>query len=228
MFLSSTDRKACIAPFLVFMLLLGLVELVPWLFKDSESLLVRSPQFWVFPLQTVVCGGLLIWFWSRYQFGHVEKFVFTLSVAVVVLVIWISPQALFHQPKRLDGFDPTVFASNRPLFIATLAMRFLRLVIVVPLLEEIFWRGFLLRDLIDEDFTRVPFGKFTWKSFAIVTALFGLAHWGADFWAAILTGALFNLVAYRTKSLASCVVVHAVTNLLLGIYIMQTKQWGFW
>ena len=46
--------------------------------------------------------------------------------------------------------------------------------------------------------------------------------------AALLTGALYNLVAYRTKSLGACVLAHAVTNLLLGLWIMSTRQWGFW
>lgn len=224
----SEDRKAYITPFLTFMLFLSLVPLMPWLFKQNESLLVRSAQYWVFPLQTLVCGALLVRFWSRYQFGHFAKIGFTIAIAVLVLVIWISPQAFFHAAPRTEGFNPTVFADNRPLFLATIAMRFLRLVIVVPLLEEIFWRGFLLRELIDEDFKKIPFGTFSWMSFAVVTLLFGFAHWGPDFWAAILTGALFNLVAYRTKSLASCVLVHAVVNLLLGIYIMRTGQWGFW
>ncbi len=224
----SEDRKAYIAPFLTFMLFLGLVPLMPWLFKHNESLLIRSAQYWVFPLQTLVCGGLLIWFWSRYQFGHLAKIGFTTGIALLVLAIWISPQAFFHAAPRAEGFDPTVFADNRGLYLATIVMRFLRLVVVVPLLEEIFWRGFLLRELINEDFKKVPFGSFTWMSFGVVTLLFGFAHWGPDFWPAILTGALFNFVAYRTKSLASCVFVHAVVNLLLGIYIMQTKQWGFW
>jgi uncharacterized protein len=58
--------------------------------------------------------------------------------------------------------------------------------------------------------------------------MFGLAHWGADFIPAILTGVIYNYVAVKTKSLTACVVAHAVTNLGLGIYIMQTKQWGFW
>ena len=52
--------------------------------------------------------------------------------------------------------------------------RFLRLVIVVPLVEEIFWRGFLLRYLINEKFTEVPIGAFSWFSFGVVTVAFGL------------------------------------------------------
>ena len=104
----------------------------------------------------------------------------------------------------------------------------LALVVVVPLLEEIFWRGFLLRELIHPDFTKVPFGTFSWASFGIVTAGFCLEHSPADWPAAILTGALYNLVAYRTRSLAACVLAHAITNLILSVYVMETKQWGFW
>jgi CAAX prenyl protease-like protein len=110
----------------------------------------------------------------------------------------------------------------------TVSFRFLRLVVAVPLVEEIFWRGFLLRYFINEDFDRVPFGTFSWLSFAIVTIIFGCSHSLPDWPAALLTGAIFNGVAYYTRSLSACVVTHALTNLLLGLWIMQTKQWGFW
>ena len=95
-------------------------------------------------------------------------------------------------------------------------------------MEEIFWRSFLLRFVIDEHFERVSFGKFTWPSFAIVALAFTFSHSRADWLAAFVAGALYNVVAYRSRSLASCVLAHAVTNLLLGFWIMQTQQWGFW
>ncbi len=85
-----------------------------------------------------------------------------------------------------------------------------------------------MRILIAEPFTGVPFGAFSWRSFAIVTAGFCLEHQPADWPAAILAGALYSLVAYRTRSLSSCVLAHTVTNLLLGLYVMRTGQWGFW
>ena len=109
-----------------------------------------------------------------------------------------------------------------------LGVRLLRLIVVVPLLEELFWRGFLLRYLIREDFTKVPVGEFSWLSFGVVTAGFVFEHSFADWPAALLTGALYNIVAYRTRSLSSCVLVHAVTNALLGVYVLRTGQWGFW
>ena len=86
----------------------------------------------------------------------------------------------------------------------------------------------MLRYFINEKFYAVPVGAFSWLSFAVVTVGFGFAHSRADWIAALITGALYNCVAYRTKSLTSCILAHAVTNLLLGLWIMKTRQWGFW
>ena len=77
-------------------------------------------------------------------------------------------------------------------------------------------------------FASVPFGTFTWRSFLISSLAFCAEHQPSDWAAAVLTGALFNLVAYRTRSLAACVLTHAVTNLALAFYILRTGQWGFW
>ncbi len=227
------DFRAFMAPFVVFMLLLAAIPFFDGLREDHSG--AASAQYWVFPLQTIVCGAILWWFWPVYRLKAVTHWVFTVFIAVLVLAIWISPQELFGAPRRTDGFDPTLFAHHQALYLGTVAFRFIRLVIVVPLLEEIFWRGFLLRDSIHPRFIEVPIGTFSWKSFAIVVVAFGLAHWGKDKWPpgpdfvpALLTSALYNLIAYRTKSLSACVAAHAITNLLLGIYIMQTRQWGFW
>ncbi len=107
-------------------------------------------------------------------------------------------------------------------------MRFLRLVAVVPALEEIFWRGFLLRYFIKEDFDAVPFGTYTRWSNVLVAIGFMLEHQMPDWPAALAAGFLYNITAYRTRSLPACILAHAVTNALLGAYIMTTRQWGFW
>jgi len=99
---------------------------------------------------------------------------------------------------------------------------------VVPLIEEIFWRGFLQRYLVNEKFTSVKFGTYTHLSFFGVAGAFMLVHSPSDWPAAIATGVLFGWVAVKTKSLLACVIAHAITNLGLGIYIVTTKQWGFW
>jgi CAAX prenyl protease-like protein len=212
-------------PMIVFLLFLGPVSFLP---KMGDAFWLKSPEYWLFPLQTLICGALLISFWRQYDFNRLRGVLFTLAIAILVFVLWISPQAFFGFSPRTEGFDPTTFAGQPAAYWSTVLLRFLRLVIVVPLVEEIFWRGFLLRYFINDKFDDVPFGTFSWLSFAVVTIGFTFAHSSADWPAAAATGALYNFVAYRTKSLASCVLAHAVTNLLLGIWIMNTKQWGFW
>jgi CAAX prenyl protease-like protein len=209
----------------VFVALLGLGNLVR---KIDNSFWFGSPEYWIYPLQTIVCGGVVWWFRCDYQWARLKRPVFTVAIALLVLFIWISPQVFFGFSTRTSGFNPEVFLRQSTLYWTTIALRFLRLVIVVPLVEEIFWRGFFLRYLMAEDFDRVPFGKFSWLSFTAVTLLFAFSHSQADWAAALCAGALYNIVAYRTGSLVSCVFAHALTNLLLGLWIMNTRQWGFW
>jgi CAAX prenyl protease-like protein len=78
------------------------------------------------------------------------------------------------------------------------------------------------------DFRQVPFGRHTWPAFAVTTLGFVLVHHPADWIAAIGFGSLMYFLAVRTKSLAACIAMHAVTNLLMGLYVMSTRQWGFW
>lgn len=223
-----SDRKKLIAytlPMGLFIVLLALNSLFK---KIDNSFWLSSAEYWLYPLQTLLCGGLLYWFRREYPLHRPVRISFGLALGVIVFILWISPQAFFGFAARVDGFDPEIFSSQPALYWITVIFRFLRLVVVVPLIEEIFWRGFLLRYLINEKFYNVPFGTFSWLSFAVVTVLFGFSHSSADWGAALVTGMLYNAVAYRTKSLTTCVVTHAVTNLLLGLWIMHTKEWGFW
>lgn len=213
-------EKALLIPFTVF---IGLF--VPGLFPwpaDSDA------RYVIYPVQTIVCAALLWRYWRRYQFNGVKNPALTVSVGVLVFGLWIAPQAFFGTAPRVEGFDPNMLANSPSLYWPSLGLRFLRLVVIVPLVEELFWRGFLLRYLIGTPADRIPFGKFTWWSFVIVSVGFMLEHQTADYAAALVTGGLYNWVAYRTKSQGSCVLAHAVTNLLLGIYVMVSGQWGFW
>jgi CAAX prenyl protease-like protein len=228
---STNDRRALIAfiaPFALFELGLALVSGVKMLAGKSDQLLLAQPMYWVYPLQALVCAVALIVFWRNYDFGSQRPLPLAVGVGLLVFVLWVSPQLFFGQPHRLDGFDPTVFANSPGLYWGTVIARFFRFVIVVPLIEEIFWRGFLQRYLINEQFTKVPFGSYTHLSFWGVTILFTSIHLMADWPAAFITGAVFGWLTVRTKSLLATVTAHAVANLALGLYIMATKQWGFW
>ena len=85
---------------------------------------------------------------------------------------------------------------------------------LVPLIEELFWRSFLIRWLIDQDFRRVPIGRVTPVSAAVTSALFAMAH--PEWLPALLTGLLWAWLLQQTKSLPACVVSHVVANLAWG------------
>ena len=212
-------------PMAVFVTLLGLTSTGNW--PETVSWF-SYPAYWIYPAQTAICGALVLWFWRDYEFRAPRKIWFAVGIGLVVFAVWIAPQQFLGIAPRTVGFDPEFFSKGSTLYWITVLVRFLRLVVVVPLVEEIFWRGFLLRYLISEKFTTVTIGTFSWVSFLVVTLAFGFAHSRADWIAAFLCGSLYNLVVYRTRSLASCVVAHALTNLLLGVWIMETRQWGFW
>lgn len=227
MFGTTTDEKAYLAPLVVFLAFLGLNDIIASLGDGLAAWQFSAPKYWLFPLQTIVCAALLIHYWPHYQLKKPRGFVFAVVIGIVVLAVWISPQLLGIIEPRREGFEPHFFGDGS-LYWANVVSRFIRLVIIVPLVEEIFWRGFLLRYLIRSDFTSVPFGTFELRSFLIVSFAFCLVHQLPDWPAAAVAGALYNWVACRTKSLTACVIAHAVTNLLLGFYVMKTGQWGFW
>jgi len=187
-----------------------------------------GPMYLVYPVQTLVCAGVLAWYWPQYRLRMPAGTWIALGIGVGVWAVWISPQIFFQVAPRLDGFNPDVFAGKLAFYWMELIVRLARTAIVVPLLEELFWRGFLLRYLIKDDFEAVPFGEYSRSANLIVAVAFMLEHSAPDWPAAIVAGLLYNMLAYRTKSLSSCVLAHALTNALLAAYILHTKQWGFW
>jgi uncharacterized protein len=222
------QRRSLLAHVLPMAVFLAFLAVGQWLPSFGNAFVLQHAEFWIYPLQTVCCGALALWFRRSYDFNRVRRVAFTIFIATAVFFIWIIPQQFLGFSPRTIGFDPTLLQSNQAIYWLTVALRFLRLLIVVPFVEEIFWRAFLLRFLIDENFERVPFGKFSLLSFAVVMVAFAFSHSRPDWPAALGAGALFNLVAYRARSLGSCILAHTFTNGLLGLWIMHTRQWGFW
>lgn len=100
--------------------------------------------------------------------------------------------------------------------------------ITVPIVEELFWRGFMLRALIDyARFDKLPMHQFTWISFlgtALLSTLQHPANWGIS----IFCWMAFNGLFYWKRSLAFLMIVHGVTNLALYVYTIRRGDWQFW
>jgi hypothetical protein len=105
----------------------------------------------------------------------------------------------------------------------------------VAFVEELFWRAFLLRALIDwDDFERVPLGKFTWRSF-LLTALISTLEHPANWAVSIPCWFAFNGLMYWKKSVLFLVVTHGLTNLFLYVWVIyqavgrgNASAWMFW
>src|ERR1700744_4916545 len=94
--LFSSSEKAYTAPFVAFLAMLVVADFLP-----------PSARYWIYPVQTILCGVLLIKYWPFYRLGAPKKVGFTLFIAAFVLLLWISPQVIFGLPGRFDGFDPS-------------------------------------------------------------------------------------------------------------------------
>lgn len=153
--------------------------------------------------------------------------VLSVAVGLFVIVLWIGLDGLYPDLPFLGvrtAFDPnTLPPFQKGLFLAA---RMTGLVLLVPVFEELFWRSFLMRFLIDSEYQNVPVGKVTWFSAAATSVLFALAH--PEWLPALLTGLLWAWLLKRTKSLAACVISHMAANLALGLYVLSTHHWKYW
>jgi CAAX prenyl protease-like protein len=99
--------------------------------------------------------------------------------------------------------------------------------LVVPVMEELFFRDFLQRALVrGARFEDVPIGTFTWFSLIGMSLLFGVNH-GAEWPEGIVYGLMMGVLLVRTKSLGSCIVAHAMTNWTLYLYVIYHGDWQF-
>jgi CAAX prenyl protease-like protein len=185
-----------------------LAALAFWRFRDAYPTFSRTG----FGL-AVVCGfvGILLWI----GFERLQS-----------LVPGISAVSGWLISGNRAGFDPFADGAPSPAQIGFIVVRMIELVAIVPLIEEVFWRGFLSRYLISEDFQSVAPGTFTNVSFVIVTAAFASVH--PEILSAIAWCMLANFLYWKTQNIWACVLMHSVTNGLLGIYVLATKSWHLW
>ena len=224
-----TQALPRILPFAVFMGFIGLESGATWLITHHGA-----TPFWqhaLYAVKVVVVGSIL-WHYRRsypeLSWRDLGNFGWTATGIVLGLAVfaaWIAmtwPFATFGSPQ---GFNPYLVTDTLGRWLV-IAFRLAGAVIVVPIMEELFWRSFLIRYVISADFAKIEIGTFTWPSFLASVALFGIEH--NYYLAGMMAGTCYNLLLYRSRSLAQCIVAHAVTNLALGIYVLQTGKWNFW
>lgn len=196
----------------------------------------------VYSVKIVLTLGAMLFVLPGYrQFPFRVSFLaVVVGIVGVVLWVWICQLQLERRllsivglEKWLDlgertGFNPFAQLGESPISLsAFLAVRFLGLALIVPIIEEFFLRGFLMRIVVDEKWWEVPFGTVTRLAVVVGTAFPMLMHPG-ELLAAFVWFSLVTWLMIRTKNIWDCVAAHAVTNLLLGIYVVAQHQWQLW
>lgn len=149
-------------------------------------------------------------------------------IGLGVAALWVGLDGLypvFGATGTRAAFNPYSLPSKARL--PFLIVRFFGLAVLVPLLEELFWRSFLMRWLIHPEFEKVPIGTVTVAAALISAAIFATAH-PEEWLPALLTGLAWAWLLHRTRSVSACVVSHIAANLALGIYVLATGAWKFW
>lgn len=221
---------ARVAPFAVFVVL-----------TFAQDSFGEGARYWLYLAKTVLGA----WMICEVR-PAVEEMRWKLSweaalVGVAVFALWVGLDG--HYPPLNDLlqkiglgskksspapiWNPNVqFGAGSALAWLFIAVRLGGSALIVPPLEEVFFRSFLYRAIAKKDFQSVPFGAFLWTPFLVTSLLFGLEH--HQWLAGILCGFAYQGLVIWKKRLGDAITAHAITNLLLGVWVVWKGAWQFW
>jgi CAAX prenyl protease-like protein len=209
------------------------VPFVTFVLAMAVDRAIKVSPGWLYPLRFLLVS-LAIWIFSRRYISLRPGYpLASAGIGILVFVIWIAPDLLFgyraHWLFR-NVFVGSAVSTASPALRHNLLFIFLRVTstsLLVPLLEELFWRGWLMRFLIRRDFLKVPLGTYDISAFWLVAILFASEH--GPYWdVGLAAGLIYNWWIVRTRNLADCFLAHGVTNALLALYVLAADQWQYW
>lgn len=214
-----------ISPFALFIALFALRGAMP-----ADGSWGLDPR-WIYGVTVVLVSGLLWWF--RHEYGELVaqrwpgsgELGLAVLTGLMVFYLWINLDAPWMRlGEATAGFRPVDAQGN---VMWPLAMvRWVGATLLVPVMEELFWRSFLMRWIERAQFETVDPQRVGLKAIVLSTFVFMLAH---TLWlAAIVAGLAYAWLYVRTGKLWVPIVAHAVTNGVLGVWVVLTGNWGFW
>lgn len=185
---------------------------------------------WLYPVQVGLVALTLVYFWRRYQElprlrslagGH---WALAFVIGLIVFILWIkldAPWMTIGEPGK--GFDPR---DDGRVNVLLALFRLAGAALVVPVMEELFWRSFVMRWIDKPAFLSVSPTSVSWKAVLLSSVVFGFEHqlWFAGIVAGLAYGWLYRL----SGNLWVPIIAHAVTNGLLGAWVLYTGSWLFW
>jgi len=214
-----------ILPFAAFIVLMALTP------RLSGAVAQAFDPRWLYALRAGVAGALLIWLWPRLdelasmRLPGRRQLALAVAVGGGVLAVWLFLDGgVFIVGQSGPGFDPR--HADGSLDWALVAVRLAGAALVVPVMEELFWRSWLMRRIQESDWLMLEPGDVALPAVLMSSIVFGFEH---QQWAAgIVAGVAYAWLFIATRNLWVAVVAHAVTNAGLGIVVLLTGAWHFW
>ena len=212
-----------IAPFAVFMLLLATAPYLPF------------GQPWESVFRVSVLGAVIILTsGSLLRTLRVQHWMGSVLLGIAVCALWVAPDQIIPGWRSHWLFQNSITGkisnSIAPADLANplvVTLRIIRATLLVPILEELFWRGWLPRWVVNPDWKTVPLGRYTTMAFVATAVLFAMEH--GPYWeVGLLCGLIYNWWFWRTKSLGDIILVHAVTNGALSAFVFLTGKYEYW
>ena len=214
-----------VIPFAAFMALLALRGALP---ADDVALIDAR---WVYGLTVAVVGALLALWWRDYGelaaqvWPTAREALLAVAVGLVVFALWISLDAPWMRVGEPTAAFVPLDAQGQPMW-PLIAVRWVGAALLVPVMEELFWRSFLMRWLEHGSFESVVPQSVSLRAVVLSTFVFTLAH---TLWlGAVVAGLAYAWLYRRTGKLWVPVIAHAVTNGVLGAWVVMTGNWAFW
>jgi CAAX prenyl protease-like protein len=213
-------------PFALFMAALALRGLV----TGADSGLGSFDTRWFYGAQIAVSLVPIVFWWRVYgELRNAPRSATSLVVCVAaglgVFFLWIAPMpGWMHLGAPVASFVPA--DADGALRWDLIAMRALGAVLVVPLMEELFWRSFLMRWIDRRDFLSLAPAAVSWVGVIASSVVFGLEH---DLWLGGLAAGLVYAQLYRRLgNLWYAILAHATTNLALAAWVIHQRNWAYW
>jgi hypothetical protein len=215
--LAASPAGARVAPFLIFLVLTA-----------GQGKFGPASAYW-FYLGKTLAGAWLVW--KMRPLVSEMRWAFSWEAIVVgigICIVWVGLDPFYpHLMKGgATGNPGDQFGEGSALAWFFIAVHILGMTFVVPPLEEVFYRSFLYRYLANQNFLAVPLNQFLPGPFMATAVIFGISH--NEWLAGILCGAAYQWLVIRKNRLGDAMTAHAITNFLLGIWIVTRGAWHFW
>jgi exosortase E/protease (VPEID-CTERM system) len=200
---------------------------IPFLIMLAATLISSSlsPEFqWLYPVRAIATGLAILFLWKHIKLQTVSPAVFSIIAGIVVFVLWITLVPSSYEEDR--KFSASLFSVSTFLSVGWIIIRLLGSVIVIPIAEELAFRGYLPILFTGSEADRHRAWETQLLPFLISSLLFGALH--SSLLAGTLAGAVYYLVKLRSGRLWDAVVAHMTSNLLLSAYVLLSGHWSYW